>query len=156
MSPREVTRRAHAKINVFLRVLGRRDDGFHEIETVVMPISLHDVVTVRDADGVVPTLDLIGDRAALAEMNEEQNLVLRAARALSSHLGVPPSVAITLDKRVPVAAGLGGGRADAAATLHALGELWQPAPTNDRLADVGLRLGSDVPAMLAGGPMLAS
>ena len=156
MSPREVTRRAHAKINVFLRVLGRRDDGFHDIETIVMPLSLHDVVTVREVDTAAPILEVTGDHAALAGTTDEKNLVVRAARALASQLAVPPSVAITLDKRVPIAAGLGGGSADAAATLLALRELWQPGSATDRLVDVGLRLGSDVPAMLAGEPVLAS
>ena len=81
---------------------------------------------------------------------------MRAARALASRLGVPPSVAISLDKRVPVAAGLAGGSADAAATLDALGELWHPTATRNHIAAVGLGLGSDVPAMLAGEPVLAS
>lgn len=155
MTPGKVSRRAHAKVNVFLRVLGPREDGFHEIETLVLPISLHDVVTVRDADGPAPVLDVTGDRAALEGTDLERNLVVRAARALASRVDIPPSVAISLDKRVPVAAGLGGGSADAAATLQALGELW-PATTLDDLAAVALELGSDVPAMLAGEPVLAS
>ena len=155
MTPPEITRRAHAKINVFLRVLGSREDGFHDIETLVLPISLHDVVTVRGVEGAEPILEVTGDRAALEGTHDERNLVVRAARALASHLRVPPSVAISLDKRVPVAAGLAGGSADAAATLDALGELWHPTATRNHIAAVGLGLGSDVPAMLAGEPVLA-
>ena len=118
-----VTRRAHAKLNAFLRVLGRRDDGFHEIQTAVLPIELHDVVTVEEHDGLV--IEVTGDRADELEGAGGESLVGRAADAWARVARVAaPRARITVDKRIPVAAGLGGGSADAAATILALDELF--------------------------------
>src|SRR5688572_12672488 len=98
--------RAHAKLNVFLRVPRRRDDGYHDIETLLLPISLADHVTVESADDVTLSLD---GPAADGLPADETNLVLRAARALAAHVaeGKPPGARITIEKRIPVAAGLG-------------------------------------------------
>ncbi len=107
---------AHAKLNVFLRVLGRRDDGFHDIETLLVPISLADDVAVEPADDVTLSLDT---PAGVSIPDDETNLALRAARALAAEAGERGRLGarITIEKRIPVAAGLGGGSADAAATL---------------------------------------
>lgn len=162
VAPRTVERRAHAKINVFLRVLGRRDDGLHDIESVVLPISLHDIVSVADTSGDAGvTLRVEGEpaltRAVPTEV--EENLAGRAALALAGHAGIDLSsrgVSLTVHKRIPVAAGLGGGSADLAATLRALDELWGCGLDERALCDLGAQLGSDVPAMLAGEPVLAT
>ncbi len=164
-----VTRRAHAKINVFLRVIGRRDDGFHDIESVVLPISLHDVVTAAAADDGPAAADrtsrisvqVAGDPELTRHVSTElgENLAGRAALALAERAGLDADasgVALRVDKRIPVAAGLGGGSADAAATLHALDELWGCELGDPALSDIATQLGSDVPAMLAGGPVLVS
>jgi 4-diphosphocytidyl-2-C-methyl-D-erythritol kinase len=144
-----IVRAAHAKMNVFLRVLGTRDDGYHDIETLVLPISLHDRVIVEPADGL--TVSVSGPAAAAVPAGEE-NLALRAAGALAAEGGGAASrgARISIEKRIPVAAGLGGGSADAAATLLALDELWSLGTPNDDLQRVALGIGSDVPALLLG------
>jgi len=161
-TPKVVTRRAHAKINVFLRVLGRRDDGFHDIESVVLPISLHDVVTATDTGpGGGVSLQVEGDPDLTRHVSTElhDNLAGRAAIALAerAELGLDArGASLRIDKRIPVAAGLGGGSADAAATLFALNELWACALDGPALADLGAQIGSDVPALLAGEPVLTT
>jgi 4-diphosphocytidyl-2-C-methyl-D-erythritol kinase len=141
---------AHAKLNVFLRVLGRRDDGYHDVETLLLPISLADHVTVESADEL--TLSLKGP-AAEGVPGDHTNLALRAARALAEAGGAEMRGArITIEKRIPVAAGLGGGSADAAATLLLLDELWGSGMGPDGLARLAAEVGSDVPALLLGEP----
>ncbi|MGZ8598059.1 MAG: 4-(cytidine 5'-diphospho)-2-C-methyl-D-erythritol kinase [Actinomycetota bacterium] len=160
-APRVVTRRAHAKVNVFLRVLGRRDDGFHDLESVVLPISLHDVVTATEAAPGELSIQVEGDAelARLVSTVPGENLAGRAVEALARRVGrdgSSPGVSLRLDKRIPVAAGLGGGSADAAAAMLAADEVWSSGLGARALAELGAEVGSDVPAMLAGGPVLAS
>jgi 4-diphosphocytidyl-2-C-methyl-D-erythritol kinase len=160
--PRTVQRRAHAKINVFLRVLGGRDDGFHDIESVVLPISLHDVVAVTDTLGsgrVTLSVEGEPDLTRTVPTEIEENLAGRATLALAERVGIDLSsrgVSLTVHKRIPVAAGLGGGSADLAATLRTLDELWGCGLDESALRELGATLGSDVPAMLAGEPVLVS
>jgi 4-diphosphocytidyl-2-C-methyl-D-erythritol kinase len=144
-----VSEPAPAKINPFLRVLGNRGDGYHEVETLVQPITLADGVQAAPAEEGI-TLTVSGDRAEDVSTGED-NLVLRAARALGSERGAH----LLLAKRIFVAAGLGGGSADAAATLRALDRLWGLGLGIEGLAPVAARIGSDVPALLPGGPVLA-
>jgi len=145
---------AHAKVNLFLRVLSSRDDGYHEIETVLVPISLADHISVEPAD--VLSLSLTGPVAG-GMPRDDANLALRAARALVAEVGGEPAGArITIDKKIPVAAGLGGGSADAAATLVLLDELWSTGLGRDGLARLAADIGSDVPALLLGEPAYAS
>lgn len=148
---------AHAKVNVFLRVLGRRDDGYHDIETLLFPISLADDVTVESADGLTVSIE---GPAADGVPPDDANLALRAARALAAEIAEtrgaePPGARITIEKRIPVAAGLGGGSADAAATLLLLDELWAVGSGRDGLARLAAEVGSDVPALLLGEPAYA-
>ncbi len=153
-TPRSVTRAAPAKLNVFLRVLGARDDGYHDLESLVLPISLADEVTVTEAE----TLDVIVD--AEIELSEGldaggMNLSLVAALALAEACGGRIRGAeIRIAKRIPIAAGLGGGSADAAATLLGLNQLWGCDLDRDALLAIGERIGSDVPAMLTGGAVM--
>jgi len=155
MSPRTVRREAHAKINAFLRVLGAREDGYHDLESLVVPISLADVVTVREADAL--TVDVRGASELTGAVPAGGlNLALVAALALGDACPDAGGARIVVDKRIPVAAGLGGGSADAAATLLALNELWGCGVDEGTLAELGERLGSDVPAMLVEGPVLMS
>lgn len=147
-----VVRRAHAKVNPFLRVLARRSDGYHDVETLILPVSLHDVVTVEPAGTL--SLDVTGPLAGSLEA-DNRNLALVAAKALAAEAhGAAPALGarITIEKRIPIAAGLGGGSADAAATLLALDELWDLQAGPEMLARVGLAVGSDVPALLLGEP----
>jgi 4-diphosphocytidyl-2-C-methyl-D-erythritol kinase len=146
-----IARAAHAKVNVFLRVLGRRGDGYHEIETLILPISLHDRITVEPADDLTV---IVSGASATTVPEGDDNLALRAARALAAEADGPSlrGARISIDKRIPVAAGLGGGSADAAATLLALDELWSLDAQADDLARIALGVGSDVPALLLGEP----
>jgi len=137
-----VTRLARAKINLCLHVTGRRGDGYHLLDSVVVFADVADRITVVAAESL--TLTIIGPAGAGLSAGED-NLVLRAARSMGSLRGA----AVTLDKRLPVASGIGGGSADAAATLRALSELWGTGlpPRASVLA-----LGADVPVCLAGVP----
>ncbi len=140
---------AYAKVNLALEVTGRRPDGYHEVVTLLQTVSLHDTVRVAPAAG----LSLSCDEPALAGAD---NLVLRAATLLRERCGVRQGAAIHLEKRIPLAAGLGGGSSDAAATLLALARLWDLAAGAEVLAEVAAALGSDVPFFLRGGTALAS
>ena len=152
LRPLPVSEPAPAKLNVFLRVRGRRDDGYHEIETLVQPITLADGVRAAHRDEGFG-LNLAGDRAPDVPTGPE-NLVLRAAHALAEETGESRGANLTLVKQVPVAAGLGGGSADAAATLRALDRLWGHGLPTELLVRVATDVGSDVPALVGGGPVL--
>jgi 4-diphosphocytidyl-2-C-methyl-D-erythritol kinase len=136
---------AHAKLNLYLRVVGRRPDGFHELETVFQSIDLADELTVELADD----LRLTGGCAEAPPGPE--NLVLSAAAALREAAGGQGGAVIHLEKRIPVGAGLGGGSSDAAAMLLALNRLWGLELPHERLAALAAGLGSDVPFGLRGG-----
>ena len=143
-----VTRKAHAKINWTLQVLGTRPDGYHELKSVVLPVALHDDVTVRPGCGGV-TVDGCGD------VPLEKNLVYIAAMKLAARMKlVAPSAAITVVKRIPAGAGLGGGSADAAATIRALDAFWHLNQPEEVLLEVAAEVGSDVPALLIGAPVM--
>lgn len=140
---------APAKINLALHVRRRRDDGYHELETLFAFCRDGDVVTVERAPAT--TLALTGPFAAvLAGESREDNLVVRAVRAFQARFGVGDDYAITLDKHLPVASGIGGGSADAAATLRALARLHGIAVDNADLFAIAGELGADVPACLLG------
>jgi 4-diphosphocytidyl-2-C-methyl-D-erythritol kinase len=158
--PHTIETAAPAKVNLFLRVLGRRADGYHDLESLVVPISLADRLRVHAFAGssfrtLSLSLDVSGDPALTSRVPiDETNLVLRAARALAEVGDVRGFAEFVLDKRVPVAGGLGGGSADAAAALCALNDLWSLGFTRERLQEVAATVGSDVPALVAGGPTL--
>ncbi|MBX3498469.1 MAG: 4-(cytidine 5'-diphospho)-2-C-methyl-D-erythritol kinase [Alphaproteobacteria bacterium] len=144
-----IVRDARAKLNLYLRVTGRRTDGYHLLDSLIAFCDLADTISVASAGEL--TLRIDGPvSAALAGEPAEANLVLRAARALAGRAGIAPKAAIHLTKRIPVAAGLGGGSADAAATLLALVELWRVEMPQEELFDLAAPLGADVPMCLAG------
>ena len=131
---------APAKINLSLRILGRRDDGFHEIETFIAPISLHDEITIdKKRNGVGFRCD---DPSVPAG---EENLIVRAAREFFQRTNVKDGASIALRKTIPHGAGLGGGSSDAAATLLALNQLFKTKLPREALAELGSRIGSDIP-----------
>jgi 4-diphosphocytidyl-2-C-methyl-D-erythritol kinase len=138
-----LTLAAPAKINLYLDVLDRRADGYHEIVTYMAPLALADELTFAPAN----QLSLTCDDPSLPL--DENNLVLRAAQALQRHSGSPRGAAIHLNKRVPHAAGLGGGSSDAASTLRGLNRLWQTKLPDAELMTLAAQLGSDVPFFLA-------
>lgn len=148
MSAEPIRVLAHAKINVFLRVLRRREDGYHEIQSLVCPISLADEVRVRPADRL--RVEVGGRTSAVGG----PNLALVAALALAEGCPDAGGALVEIDKRIPVAGGLGGGSADAAAALRALNDLWGCGVDAAALERVAERIGSDVPAMLRDEPLL--
>ena len=143
---------APAKINLYLHVLGQRDDGYHLIDSLVAFAGLGDVLRLEAADAL--TLRIEGALAASRGLDEniENNLVMRAARGLAEAGGYAAGAAITLVKYLPVAAGLGGGSSDAASALHGLNALWKLGAATDDLREIALSLGADVPVCLHGAP----
>ena len=148
-----VTRAAPAKVNLWLNVVGRRADGYHLLDSLIAFADLADSIEALPSDRLSLTVE--GPQAGTLGA-ESDNLVLRAARHLADRAGVSPRVALRLEKNIPIAAGLGGGSADAAATLQALGELWNVALPVEELFDLAQRLGADVPMCLAGRASLVS
>ncbi len=144
-----VTASAPAKINLYLHVTGRRADGYHLVDSLIAFAGLGDTIHVRAADGL--RLSVSGPFAAAVPTGPE-NLVLKAARALAGAAGVEARAGIRLIKRLPVASGIGGGSADAAAALKALMELWTVNLPAKDLRALALTLGADVPVCLAAHP----
>ena len=137
---------AYAKINLALHVRRRRTDGYHELETVFAFAEDGDLLTIAPADGF--SLNITG-RFAEGLSTGADNLVLRAARLLQQRCGIAQGARFTLDKRLPVAAGIGGGSADAAAALRLAARLWGLDAGQVLTADLGAELGADVPACLS-------
>lgn len=140
---------APAKLNLYLHVVGRRPDGYHRLDSLVTFTTLHDTVWARSAERL--TLSVAGPFAS-ALAGRDDNLVLHAAERLADRCGLVPRAEIGLIKRLPVAAGLGGGSADAAATLRVLTALWQVDVNEADLRALGLGLGADVPVCLEARP----
>ena len=139
----------YAKINLTLEILGKRADGFHEVRTVMQTVGLADRLEVSAA----ADLSFTCSDPALATPD---NLVYRAARLLQAEYAVRTGAALRLEKRIPVAAGLGGGSSDAAATIVALNRLWNLQLSLTEQRRLAARLGSDVPFILTGGTALAT
>lgn len=137
---------APAKINLTLRVLGKRDDGFHEIETLIVPIALRDRLTIEEAGEWTFTCDdptVPGD---------ERNLVVQAARLFFAETGLKPAACVHLSKAIPHGAGLGGGSSDAAAALRLLDQFFATALPRETLLRLAAQLGSDVPVFINARP----
>jgi 4-diphosphocytidyl-2-C-methyl-D-erythritol kinase len=145
----QVVLRTSAKVNLALEVLGKRGDGYHEIATVLQAVDLFDRLKLEAAD----TLSLHTDDPDLP--TDDGNLVMRAARLLRKAAGIEAGARIRLSKRIPVAAGLGGGSSDAAATLWGLSQLWRLRWPKARLQELAVELGMDVPFFLGTGRAVA-
>ena len=148
-----VTVRVPGKVNLHLAVGDRREDGYHELATVFHAVSLLDEVTVRNAD--VLSLELVGEGADKLP-TDEHNLAWQAAELMAEHVGMAPDVSIMIDKSIPVAGGMAGGSADAAAVLVAMNSLWELNVPRRDLRVLAARLGSDVPFALHGGTALGT
>jgi 4-diphosphocytidyl-2-C-methyl-D-erythritol kinase len=151
-APTGLVVRAHAKINLDLRICGRRNDGYHELRTVFQTLAWHDTVTVSRVKG---PLEIAGDASKMPL--DRSNLAWRAAEALWHAAGPrrePSGTRIAIVKRIPAQAGLGGGSSDAAATLVALNRLWNFDLTRSDLASLARPLGADVAYFLTGGTAL--
>ena len=136
---------APAKLNLMLRVVGRRPDGYHLLQTVFQFLDISDELRFRvREDGVICR------RLALAGVSEEQDLALQAARLLQEYSGTSLGAEIELHKRLPMGGGLGGGSSDAATVLVALNHIWGTGLASGQLAQLGLQLGADVPVFVHG------
>ena len=149
--------RTHAKVNLFLRVLARRPDGFHEIETIFHGIALGDDLELkpRGSPGCEVRMEL-ADGLPGHPPHQEENVITLAAECLSRQIRKRDGVSIRVVKKVPLAAGLGGGSGNAAGVLLTLNEMWAGGLGRDELAEVALKVGSDVPYCLLGGTALAT
>ena len=148
---------APAKINLFLHVTGKRDDGYHLLESLVCFTAAGDALSGELRDDGKITLSITGPMAGdLSDAPSEDNLVIRAARLLQQETQTSLGAALVLDKRLPVASGIGGGSADAAATLRLLVDMWKLDLDADTLSRIALSLGADVPVCLRGQTVLMS
>jgi len=147
MSTSSLTLKAPAKINWFLKVLGLRDDGFHEIQSLIQKVTLYDILIFEPAEDLVLTTS-----QDIASVPPEQNLVYKTAMLLKEKCGVANGAHIHLEKIIPMAAGLGGGSSDAAAALKGLNKLWRLNLSQEKLHDFAGQLGSDVPVFLCSSP----
>ena len=140
-----ITLPSPAKLNLFLHITGRREDGYHELQTLFQFLDYGDTLTfqLRDDGAINLQPDIVG-------VPRDQNLIVRAAERLQKASGTPLGVDITLDKQLPMGGGLGGGSSNAATTLVGLNHLWQTGLSEDRLAELGLALGADVPVFVRG------
>lgn len=145
---------APAKINLFLHVTGRRDDGYHLLESFVVFAEFGDRITVAPSDAL--SLSIEGPFATELPAGGGDNLVLRAANALRDTFTVDAGARIVLEKNLPVSSGIGGGSADAAAVLRALSVLWKLGVADSRLAEIGIAIGADVPVCLKARPAVMS
>ena len=135
---------AYAKLNLAFEVLGKRADGYHEVKTVMQTIGLSDLLTIEHW----PSLRVDCDSP---ELSGETNLVWKAASELARSRGIQPRARISIQKRIPIAMGLGGGSSDAAAALRALNELWDISAKTEQLGEIAANTGSDVSFFLWGG-----
>ena len=140
---------APAKINLYLHVVGRRADGYHLLDSLIVFAEAGDVVTARLADRI--SLQIDGPFSAKLQADDD-NLILRAARGLAALTGTQAGAEIRLTKNLPIASGIGGGSADAAATLRVLTSHWRVAPERPALEQLALKLGADVPVCLDSRP----
>ncbi|ROS51444.1 4-(cytidine 5'-diphospho)-2-C-methyl-D-erythritol kinase [Frigoribacterium sp. PhB24] len=155
-APIVVHTRAPGKINVFLAVGDLQDDGYHDLATAYQAVSLYEDVRARHADGF--TIDVTGGPSidVSGVPTDGSNLAIKAARLLAETTGYTGGVALSVDKAVPVAGGMGGGSADAAATLLACDTLWGTGVGRDELLRLSARLGADVPFAFAGGTAIGT
>jgi 4-diphosphocytidyl-2-C-methyl-D-erythritol kinase len=148
---KELKLNAYAKVNLSLDVLARRPDGYHEVETVLHTVELHDTVVLREAEGGIR---VVCDHRRVP--TDEQNLVFRTAQLLREISGTGRGVEIEVRKRIPPASGLGGGSSDAAVTLLGLAQMWKLRLDHAQLLELASQVGSDVPFFLVGGAALAT
>ncbi len=146
----EIQIEAYGKVNISLDVIGKRKDNYHEIETIMQQIDLKDILTIRDRKNEIK----IECNNSLVPL-DSSNIVHKAFRVLSEKCHVKRGAHIIIEKNIPVAAGLAGGSANAAATLKGLNKLWNLNLTEAELMDIGVHIGADVPFCIMGGTALA-
>jgi 4-diphosphocytidyl-2-C-methyl-D-erythritol kinase len=144
--------RAYAKINLTLDILGKRPDGFHDVDMVMQTVDLSDLIWLEETDG----RDIVVDSTAPHIPLDHRNLAVVAAKVFQQQSGILRGLHMKIEKHIPVAAGLAGGSADAAAVLRGLNRLWRTGYSLDELAQMGASIGSDVPFCVYGGCAVAT
>lgn len=142
-----IIERAPAKINLGLDVLGKRDDGYHDLSMVMVSVDLCDYITLSERED---NKIVISSNSPKMPVNDK-NDVFKAAQLIKDDYGIKKGVSINLDKKIPICAGMGGGSSDAAATIRGLNKLWQLELTDEDMIAIGKRIGSDVPYCISGG-----
>lgn len=152
---RRVKKTAYAKINLSLDILGKREDGYHLVRMIMQTIDLSDdlVFETQDREGPAMEITLKSDSGEIP--CGEDNLIVRAVRKMEEVFGIRKDLAITLSKRIPVAAGMAGGSTDAAAALRAVRDLFVPEVSDEELQKIGVKLGADIPYCITGGTQLS-
>lgn len=148
---------APGKVNLTLEILAKRPDGFHDIRSIVLPISLYDTVTVSERDDEAVTCQTEGEGVDIAELDkipQERHLAVKALRVMQMLCGTSRGCDISIIKRIPIGAGMAGGSADAVGVMTALQRLWKPDISQAALVEAGATVGSDIPALLHGGAVL--
>jgi 4-diphosphocytidyl-2-C-methyl-D-erythritol kinase len=138
-----ITQKAYAKVNLSLRITGKREDGYHLLDTLMQTVSLYDTVSVEKSEK--------GIEVVCNNIYSEDNICYKACKLFFEKTGIQSGVKIVIDKKIPVSAGLGGGSADAAAVLRILNNLYGDVLSFDELCELGLKLGADVPFCIKGG-----
>lgn len=149
----QITRKAYAKINLGLDVLRRRPDGYHEVKMIMQTISLHDKLIFEDISG--NGIELITNERPELPENAQDNLIYKAAKLIRDTFEVQKGVRITLQKNIPIAAGMAGGSTDAAAVFHGLNDLWNLKMSVEKMQELGVKLGADIPYCILGGTALS-
>ncbi len=142
---------AYAKINIGLDVLGKREDGYHEVRMIMQTVGIHDELTVERFEG--SGIRLTTNRSDIPV--DDDNLICRAAKLFMGTLGISSGISVDLKKQIPVAAGLAGGSTDAAATLTALNDIFRTHLSQEELRSIGVKIGADVPYCIMGGTALS-
>ncbi|PNY21929.1 4-diphosphocytidyl-2-C-methyl-D-erythritol kinase [Streptococcus parauberis] len=142
-----IIERAPAKINLGLDVLGKRDDGYHDLSMVMVSVDLCDYITLSDREDNKIVITSNSPKMPVNDKND----VFKAAQLIKADYGIKKGVSINLDKKIPICAGMGGGSSDAAATIRGLNKLWQLNLTKEEMIAIGKRIGSDVPYCISGG-----
>ncbi len=145
-----ITERAYAKINLSLDVTGKRPDGYHEVRMVMQTVDIYDTLTFEKSD-----TDIIIDVGGSPLPADGDNLIYKAAKAVMDKCGITSGVSISLDKHIPIAAGMAGGSSDAAAALRGVNRLYDCGLSHDELREIGVKIGADVPYCVEGGTVLA-
>lgn len=150
---KQIIRKAYAKINLGLDVVRRRPDGYHEVKMIMQTISLHDELRFEETGG--KEIILVSNDNPLLPEDAKDNLIYKAAECIRREYGMERGVKITLQKNIPIAAGMAGGSTDAAAVFHGLNELWQLSMSREKMQELSVKLGADIPYCIMGGTVLS-
>lgn len=146
----EITLKAYAKVNIGLDIVGKREDGYHLLKSVMQQVGLYDLITVSTRDD--KEIKILSDNPAVPL--DESNIAYKAAKRMMDKYQIETGVNIHIDKRIPVAAGMAGGSTDGAAVIKGINELYNLGASNSELNEIGVLVGADVPFCIEGGTML--